>query len=279
MKLSICLLSMATLFTPELLAQRSQPTIFYVDATDGNDSASGIQESAAWQSLEKVNRAELIPGDQVLFKRGGVWRGQLKPQSGNESARVTYAAYGKGERPILQNSVARDNPIDWQESAPGIWCTRNATPEQRIPLDVGIVILNHGAKWGVKKWTLDSVKAPLDYWYDKDGQKLFIACEANPGTLFKSVELALTQHIVNQSGKHDILYDGLMLRYGAAHGFGGGSNKRITIRNCDLCWIGGGLQFWKKVPDKPDIPVRYGNAIEFWAQSVKVPLFLRLRPH
>lgn len=59
-----------------LLAQRSQPTIFHVDDLKGSDAAKGTSESEAWQSLKKVNEAELIPGDQVLFKRGGLqgWR-------------------------------------------------------------------------------------------------------------------------------------------------------------------------------------------------------------
>ena len=91
---------------------------------------------------------------------------------------------------------------------------------------------------------------------------------AQAATAFKSVELALTRHIVNQGGKQDITYDGLAVRYGGAHGFGGGKTRRITIRNCDLCWIGGGLQFFK--PDGR--PVRFGNAIEFWNIN-KIRLF------
>ncbi|MFA7053980.1 MAG: hypothetical protein WC328_13285, partial [Kiritimatiellia bacterium] len=108
------------------------------------------------------------------------------------------------------------------------------------------------------------VKAPLDYWYDPDGKRLFLASAAHPATAFSSVELALTRHIVNQGGKHDITYDGLAIRYGAAHGFGGGSTQRITIRNCDLSWIGGGLQYWKTRENGTRYPVRFGNAIEFW---------------
>ena len=79
------------------------------------------------------------------------------------------------------------------------------------------------------------------------------------------MELALTRHIINQGNKHDITYDGLAIRYGASHGFGGGNTQRITIRNCDLSWIGGGLQYWKTRKDGTRYPVRFGNAIEFWS--------------
>lgn len=402
-------------------AERTMPATFYVNDDAGNDAAAGTEESTAWKSLEKVNAAELIPGDRVLFRRGGLWRGQFIPQSGSNGAPIVYGAYGTGDKPILQGSVARNRTEDWTEAAPGIWATRKAEPQLLAPLadltgsswaihseagakvrltreqedgrafvriacevagkasnhiqlwgpaltnaapyivfrarvrstvpcdfanvsailnrfpysrafsetpgrkkvgsawqtidlpmvqerdlggahlhinfgdtlpagavfdidpvglwaahleadastpcDVGIVILNHGEKWGVKKWTRADVKAPFDYWYDEDDKRVFLACDANPAAKFKSVELALTRHIVNEGGRHDVVYDGLAVRYGAAHGFAGGGTARIVIRNCDIYWIGGGLQYWKKRDDGSRYPVRFGNGIEFWGNA------------
>ena len=395
-------------------AERTAPATFYVDSAKGNDIAVGTTESSAWQSLEKVNQAALIPGDQVLFKRGGLWRGQLLPHSGSNGTRIVYGAYGSGEKPIIQGSVARNRPEEWTEVKPGVWATRPFEPEIKgqildmtdsqwspsfqesaqgtlkramenghwfnrltckasgekrhqiqvwgpqlselepclvlrlrvrstIPFkmdsveamrnsppwtiatlgvfgnkvigpewqtadvlllqresmpsaylhfsiggmvptnavfdfeslgiwrasvancdpvlfDVGILILNHGEKWGVKKWKLEDLKQPLDYWYDAEGKRVFVESDANPALRFKSVELALTRHIVNEGGTHDVAYEGLAVRYGGAHGFGGGGTKRITIRTCDVYWIGGGLQFFQ--PNGH--PVRFGNGIEFW---------------
>jgi len=399
-------------------AGRTAPSTFYVDSAKGNDAAEGTAESSAWHSLDKVNKSTLIPGDQVLFKRGGLWRGQFKPQSGSNGLRVVYGAYGAGDKPILQGSVARDTEQDWTETTPGVWSTRPFEPEilgqitdltdslwsssfqetakgvvkrhlennhwfnrltceasgdkrhqiqlwgpkieeiepcfvlrmrvrSTIPFkmdavalsrnsppwttaaqgvvgkteigpswqtidvlmlqqepaltsahlhvsigglvptgavfdfdmlgtwranidrcdpishDVGILILNGGEKWGVKKWKPEDLKAPLDYWYDAEKRRVLVASAANPGKAFKSVELALTRHIVNEGGTHDVTYDGLAVRYGGAHGFGGGGTKRITIRNCDVYWIGGGLQFFKPNGN----PVRFGNGIEFWGSA------------
>jgi hypothetical protein len=401
--------------------ERNVPSTFYIDSATGDDAAAGTREDAAWRSLEKLNNAaSLIPGDRVLFKRGGLWRGQLWPQSGGENAPVLYGAYGTGAKPLLQGSLARDRPEDWVETSPGVWATQKFEPKlldaladldlagstwhhhaesgaqvrftrerqdgrafyrlacaepgsarnhiqvwgpeiagapdclvlrlrvrstapfalstvetllnrapytcalrgaagktaigpewqtleialleqtrlnaahlhfnlggmipagavfdfepvgvwrasidhcRPIERDVGIVILNHGEKWGTKKWSLADVKTQFDYWYDPEGKRVYLACDANPAARFKSVELALTAHIINQGGAHDILYDGLAVRYGGAHGFGGGNTRRITIRNCDIAWIGGGLQYWKKRADGTPHPVRYGNAIEFW---------------
>ena len=149
-----------------------------------------------------------------------------------------------------------------------------------IPADVGIFICDHGARWGVKKWRnpdWDVPKSPkwlksvqmeeeLDFWYDPDDMRVVVKFPRNPGAAFKSIELAMTRHIVNEGGRHDVVFDGLWVRYGAAHGFGGGSTRNITIRNCDICWIGGGLQFWRRHEKTGKVlyPVRFGNGIEFW---------------
>ncbi len=413
---------------------------YYVDSEKGCDNAAGTSEAAAWKSLDKVNAAPLQPGDTVRFKRGGLWRGQLVPVSGEPGKPVTYTWYGKGPKPILQNSVDRSRPEDWVEEKPGFWSTRKCEPvvgaqvwrpsagdtwdpsfqegmqgtvkkvvegddtfcrvtftkvgPKRAPhliqlwgpkmvnlpdtcllkmkvrsskpfrlsnvrlmqgnapytashagpvkvgrdvgtawqeatavistvsrnltgtprfhlsigdnlpegavfdvkvegiwaatvdsslfieKDIGIFICNHGEKWGVKKWNNPdwdvsktekwqrSVKMEndLDYWYDPFEGRVVVKYPQNPGVAFKSIELAKTSHVINQGGKHDVVYDGLWVRYGAAHGFGGGSTVNLVIRNCDISWIGGGLQFWRKSEKTGKIvyPVRFGNGIEFW---------------
>lgn len=413
---------------------------YFVDSQAGDDARDGLSEAAAWKSLEKVNAAALQPGDVVRFKRGGLWRGSLVPRSGEEGRPVTYTTYGKGAKPILQQSVDRSRPEDWFEEKPGFWSTLRSdpviqeqiwrpTPDQQwspsfqngmkglvttitengesfcrvtctgkgekiapyyiqiwgpymkdlpdsavirlkvrasqemklgsvqvmqgtypytrshiaamkvaevgpsgwtpvevvleknrvpvtsvprfhlnlgdiltpgtsmdiqlegvwrakvdptlpIPVDVGIFIVNHGERWGVKKWNNPEWTVPktekwkrsirmendLDYWYDPTGRRVVVKYPKNPGEAFDSIELAMTKHVVSEGGKHDVVYDGLWVRYGGAHGFGGGSVANIVIRNCDISWIGGGLQFWRKHEKTGKIvyPVRFGNGIEFW---------------
>ena len=161
----------------------------------------------------------------------------------------------------------------------GVWRT-TVDRAAMIPHDVGIFIVNHGERWGVKKWRNPAWTVPksekwqrsvkiendLDYWYDDEGHRVVVKYPENPGRAFRSIELAMTKHVVNQGGRHDVAYDGLWVRYGAAHGFGGGSTANIVIRNCDISWIGGGLQFWRRheKTGKLAYPVRFGNGIEFW---------------
>ncbi|MCX7825711.1 MAG: right-handed parallel beta-helix repeat-containing protein, partial [Verrucomicrobiae bacterium] len=96
---------------------------FHVAAASGDDANDGLSPHSPWRSLEKVNAAELRPGDKVLFKRGDIWRGQLVPQSGEEGAPITYGAYGKGARPLLLGSVSRNDSRDWQHEGGHIWST------------------------------------------------------------------------------------------------------------------------------------------------------------
>jgi hypothetical protein len=80
-------------------------TTYYVDATAGDDDNAGTSTAAPWQSLTKVNAADLQPGDQVLFKRGETWTGQLAiPASGESGSPIRLADYGSGAKPIIDGN-------------------------------------------------------------------------------------------------------------------------------------------------------------------------------
>ncbi len=61
---------------------------FYVDSQNGRDGNNdGLSADKAWRSLERVNSAELKPGDTVRFKCGGLWRGSLNLQAADARRR------------------------------------------------------------------------------------------------------------------------------------------------------------------------------------------------
>ncbi|HOW70623.1 MAG TPA: hypothetical protein PKY77_08485 [Phycisphaerae bacterium] len=97
--------------------------VTYFVAGDGSDSADGRSETTAWRTLEQVNAAALRAGDRVLFRRGDSWRGQLRPRSGNPSARVLYGAYGTGAKPVLMGSASKSSQSDWHKQSEHIWVT------------------------------------------------------------------------------------------------------------------------------------------------------------
>jgi len=241
---------------------------FYVDSDSGRDSDDGRSKERAWRSLDRVNTAELEPGDTVRFQCGGVWRGSLVPASGDENGPVTYTSYGEGPKPLILGSLPRSRPEDWGEVRENIWATlpKDAPGEQvadPLAVDVGNVLFDHGKVCGWKKWSVDELEKPYDYYYDGSSWRVFLYSTANPATLHESVELAMKRHVVNQGDAHHVVYDGLAVKYGAAHGFGGGNTHHLVIRDCDLGYIGGGHQFTRP----GGRPVRYGNAIEFWGAA------------
>ncbi len=403
-----------------LLAVTAQARTFYVDALRGGDDRDGLSEKNAWKSLDKVNRTRLVPGDQVLFRRGLTWRGHLRAQSGSTNGVITYGAYGSGPKPAFLGSAAMNRPTDWQPAGAGLWATaplgfeptgetvdlpadrwgeyheggadvalavedaaqgqpkslkiegrkpgsaahhiqlsaggllvkngeyyllrfearatrafapasfslmKSASPwtsyasaqpttpvigtnwakytfrfharesasdarltvflggalpadatlflrsirletarasqEKPLDVDVGNIIFDHAAPTGVKKWKQEDLRAPGDYYYDARTMQVVLRSDANPASQHSSIELALCRHIIDEGGCGYVTYENLDLRYGAAHGIGGGSTHHITVRHCDLSFIGGGHQFTRQ----DGVPVRYGNGVEFWADA------------
>lgn len=133
-----------------------------------------------------------------------------------------------------------------------------------LAVDVGNVILD-GQKAAFKRWTKEDLKNQDDFWYDLLGDgRLWFYSKENPAARYQSMEAANMRHIINHSAAHDVTVEGLDIRYGAAHGFGGTGAKRLVIRDCDISWIGGGDQYRGGGPGRR---VRYGNGIEFWSSA------------
>ncbi len=260
---------------------------YYVDSRLGKDSNSGTSVSSPFQSLDKINSFPFQPGDKILFKSGEIWRGTLLPHSGEPGNPIYYGRYGDSQKdskfqlvsglPLLYGSLDYSQPEQWIEVKPHVWATVKTDPSSQnyIGCDVGNIIvislerdqLSTGeciaypnAQCGRKKWTLDELQSRMDYYYCIDEHRVYLYSEENPAARSSQIELALRKHVINQDRCHDVIYENLGVAFGAAHGFGGSSTARITIRGCSIFYIGGGHQH-----DAPDgRHVRFGNGIEFW---------------
>ena len=77
-------------------------TAYYLDSEHGNDTGDGRSPKTAWRSLAKVNSGEFAPGDKILLRAGGQWRGILAPGgSGSEKSPITLGRYGSGPKPKI----------------------------------------------------------------------------------------------------------------------------------------------------------------------------------
>lgn len=117
---------------------------------------------------------------------------------------------------------------------------------------------------GFKRWDLASLTQPGDYWCDLENKQVYLYSEQNPAKIYASIEAAQHGHVISTSGVSYATFDGLDLRYGAAHGFGGSGSHHLIIRNCDISWIGGADQYLQGGAGRR---VRFGNGIEFWADA------------
>jgi hypothetical protein len=130
-----------------------------------------------------------------------------------------------------------------------------------LPADVGNIIFDNEASCGVKVWNEADLQAQGQYWYDEDRHGVKLYSESNPGEFYSAIECALRIHMINQSSRSYVTYENLALKYGGAHGIGGGSTAHIIVRDCDFGFIGGGDQHGG------DRTVRFGNGVEFWGNA------------
>lgn len=237
-----------------ILIQKSSANTYYISSS-GNDTNSGTLTSLSWQSISQVNTFNFSPGDSILFKRGDVWRGQLLPQSGNSSDNIYYGAYSTGDNPTILGSENYSNISDWINVGGNIWRCNTV-----FSTDVGNIIFDNAVSVGFKKWNQADLLNQTDFWFDLSTNELLLYSVANPASTYSSIELALRKNIVYQENRSYITYENLSIKYGAAHGFGGGNTANITISACEISYIGGGDLNMNGI-------VRYGNGVEFWGNA------------
>ncbi len=76
--------------------------VFYIDSVNGNNTNTGLSESDAWASLERLNIELFSPGDKILFKSGTEYVGQFEPKgSGTKNKPIIVDVFGKGHKPII----------------------------------------------------------------------------------------------------------------------------------------------------------------------------------
>jgi len=100
-------------FIVSVSAQQALPVAtYYVNSSSGSDTNPGLQATAPWKSLSKVNSTTFHPGDRILFKSGGVWTGQLWPKgSGTAEHPITIDKYGGDVLPAIDGAGLTENAV------------------------------------------------------------------------------------------------------------------------------------------------------------------------
>ncbi len=97
-------------------AQAANAATYYVSSSyTGSTSNGGI--NTPWKTLSQVQNmvGSFQPGDNILFKKGDTFIGQLGWQytSGTASAPITLGSYGTGAKPVFQYPIPSPLPSNW----------------------------------------------------------------------------------------------------------------------------------------------------------------------
>ena len=230
-------------------AKKVEGTCYYV-STSGNDANDGQSAASPIRTLKRVNELELKPGDAVLFRRGDVWR-RTNPDGSHmiyAKSGVTYSAYGKGPKPVLNGSPSNG-------AREGIW-TRATTPDVYVYNlhfggDVGALVLD-GRLAAQKVFEMPQ----KDMEFFQEGEQLYFCCVgAKPSERFQSIEF----NVIGNGFRtvDNVVVDNFHICHIGSHGIGSGTTKGLTVTNCEIGWIGGSIQ-------PRTNRIRYGNGVEIY---------------
>ncbi len=304
-------LALATKRKNEILNSESNystsGTVFYFDAENGRDDNDGLTPERAKRSLEAIEFLPAKPGDTVLFKRGQVFNGCMRPGSFG----ITFSSYGEGKKPLLCNCIDASNPKCWTPTdAKNVWMF---TPMIPYVKDVGAVVINGGQLWGIKicentvtgercdmyrangrrgenvphglldVWngrqfvhrecapfkSYKDIKGDLEFFHKYNGyERLFLNCpDGNPGEVFDTVHFTL-RHAAVSGNCTDCIFDNLSFKY-ANFGMGISGSNNLIIRNCEFGWIGGSAQSPEGHARK-DPNVAYGSDVTRLGNGIEI---------
>jgi len=143
------------------------------DATNGNDSNSGLSAATPWKTLQMVKTSSFMSGDSILLKRGEDWYERLGINSlGNGFAFITLDAHGSGVKPVV-TVVTEQNRL-WVDVEDNRWETTLSYNPRRVLKDgVEILEASYGNPRELGTYVPDLVE--WDYDYDNETLTLFSA--------------------------------------------------------------------------------------------------------
>ena len=279
-------------------------TVYYVSAS-GDDANDGKTPENAWKSLACVSNASLLPGDAVLFCRGDVFRGQLKAQKGvfygaygtGEKPRL-YAWEENLADPSLWECVDEDSHI-WKynreilDVGTLVFDEGAAHSYKLIPSYIQGRFVCRDDENRLFEMR-NEMERDLDiYWYyektfctipskgesfpipvvsDNTYGTLYLRCDkGNPGAVYSSIEALAGRNLIVVGGTADVTIENLCLKYVGRHAIGAGGFcvKNLSVRGCEIGWIGGGIQHYSGTdPNYPEgrrgTVTRFGNGVEVY---------------
>ncbi len=177
-------------------------TVYYVDATNGDDLNDGLSECSAWKTIAKVNAQSFSAGDFILFKRGEIWRETLiVPSSGSSGNLITFGAYGSGNNPIINGA---DLITGWTPYNADQWQAACNTAPNVVWFDDVL---------GTKETAIANLNAEYEWYWT--GNVLYVYSTTNPDAAYTSpgIEAGARNYCVNNVGKSYVRSEYITVRH------------------------------------------------------------------
>lgn len=216
-------------------------TVYYVDATNGNDSNNGLSDSTAWQTINKVSQSLFSPGDSILFKRGEVWRESkglvITGYDGTSDARITFGAYGSGPKPVINGASIETG---WTYSGWGYVYEKAFANEVRVVVEDDTVLTNVLTWNSTVTNTFGGAKPGSWSW---NGSKCYVWCTdgADPDTHTMEVaaKAGYDRYGIRVLNNDYVTFENIDIRYTTQEGFHAvaswyASVNYLIVQNCDV---------------------------------------------
>jgi len=263
---------------------------FYI-SNSGSDASSGTSPEKAWATLERIESADLQPGDVVLLERGGTWYRAPSEEWGLTSGAVilqegvTLGAYGEGARPVIRGDIAgASEPENWQ-----LWYEQDGVRIWKYGKDVRdcpVVVFNQGEAYAeivIPYWNgteyvcqdgsafdvTEALNRDLAFCQllNLDGDSdtaaigdgtytgpLYLRCDAgNPAEVYP--EIAIPQNPCGFCQQSDSTLNGLDIRYFTCIATTLDTydgNTGMALLHCEISWCGGMMDGYQQTDMLPD---------------------------
>jgi hypothetical protein len=171
---------------------------YHVDPK-GDDAHDGLSTRTAWRTLAKVNATPFMPGDRILFARGGAWHEALNASSsGTAEHPIVYDAYGSGDKPVFWGSDEIAAKA-WQAIQAGRYrCQLSAPAVTQLLADHGTGA--HGQWYGA-----GSGVGTFQY----EAGQLTLESASDPRSDGRSYAAVVRQDVVSSQGKDHLVFRNL----------------------------------------------------------------------
>ena len=288
-----------------LLSSSSLAAIYYVDATNGGDTNTGLSQATPWKTIAKINNSNFSSGDQILFKCGEIWREQLTvPSSGSPGNPITFGTYGSGVFPIISGSNLISSG----------WTQYSSTVYEAVVTFAPKQVFFNGVRGTPVASAAAIVAASEWYWASN---VLYVYSTSNPNIAFTSpgIEASQFNYNIEGNGQSYLVFQNLDLEEANQYGLifhvstasnvvvngvmankayysgisSGGSTAQtyVTVENCTTSWNGGsGIEvdtpsnYWtiqnnqvfnnSQVYNSGDTNTWYTGGIKSWAGNALV---------